>query len=454
MKRFFSSHQRFLIIFSIFVLSAAVRIFYYYHFPGIWVQADTYGYYDVGREIMSGSFFKFFVNDERTPIYPIFLNLTTFFSGNFGVPILSNGFNTAMEKTILLQSMLGIFGMVLLYQTLRGAGIPFLASYIYTLFTSFNLLVFGWERILMAESLSTFWLVSLLFFIVKILKTEKTVYYFLLLPLFIIGFLIKPFYVFLPFFLTPFLCFRRTKKAILPGVIVLLGFYLSVWGYTVRNEAVFHYRGVNKVSEINMLGKILQFDLNLEGAKNESFFYNSVKEYRMKKGEPMPYRFLEVYDFYHKPELVAELGRFNYTVIKSNFPDYFFKSVRQIPEAVVDISELYVLRKPEENLLGFIFFKVAEVYQKMQYLNFIVFFSFFAAISLFLKQRNIKYVFLSILGVISLYQILFSVFLSYGEFGRLISPGLPIIFLFSFYSYDLIFKKMKALIVYKKKNIR
>jgi len=166
----------------------------------------------------------------------------------------------------------------------------------------------------------------------------------------------------------------------------------------------------------------------------------------------MPYRFLEQYDFYHNPELFRELGIFNSTVIQSNFQEYFTRSAMQIPSAITDVSDLYILKQPRDGFLGFVFYNLALFYKNIQYANLIVFFFFVAIFYIFLKHRTYKSAFISILGVISLYQILFSVFFSYGEFGRLISPSLPLIYLFSFYSYYLIFKKIKVFIYPKKRN--
>lgn len=117
-----------------------------------------------------------------------------------------------MEKIILLQSLFGIIGLLVLYKTLIMAGVSTIASYIYTLFISFNILVFGWERILMTEGLSTFWLIIVLFMIVKILKKDKIIYFLHLLLIFIIGFLLKPFYVFLPLLIVPIVYYSRPSK--------------------------------------------------------------------------------------------------------------------------------------------------------------------------------------------------------------------------------------------------
>lgn len=443
--------KKFLPFILIVLLASVIRITYFYHFPGIWVQADTYGYYDIGKNILSGKFLQFFINDERTPIYPIFLNLPAFLSRDIGSPIFSAEFFSVMEKIILIQSLCGILGLILLFKTLRIAGASVNVAFFYTLFTTFNILVFGWERILMAESLSTFWLITLLFTLVKILKKEESRYFIFLFLLYIFGFLLKPFFVLLPVFLFPVLVyFRPTRVSIVGNIIVLLLFYLSVVGYVWRNEIVFNYRGVNKVSELNMLGKILQFNLNIESAKNVTYFYEAVKNYRLKNGDPMPFRFLEKYDFFQKPDKIRDLQRFNSIVIKSNFREYVFKSIMQIPSGVVDMSELYVLKKPDAGMLGSFFYNLSRFYNNLQYANFIIFFCFFPFVYLFLKQRTFIWTFITLIGIITLYQIIFSIFFSYGEFGRLISPALPIIFLFTFYGYWLIFKRI---VFYFRKHI-
>lgn len=442
---FIGRYKKLFPILIIIFIAAVIRILYYYHFPGIQAQPDTWMYYYLGRQMMTGNFLKYFVNNERTPVYPLFLNMISYFSGSLGAPMPSDLFSIAMEKVILVQTLIGIIGISVFYITLRIIGLSAVKSFLITLFTSCNLLVFGWERILLTESLGTFFLIFLFFVIIRILKQDKVVDYIYLLFLLVAGFLLKPFYLFLPFFVFPVIVYyRRNKTALWGSIIVIAGFSLSVLFYIERNSRLFDYRGINKISEINMLGKILELNLNVEPAKEVPYLYNNVKEYRAKGGEPMPYRFLEKYYFYDDPVLFRELGKFNSLVIKGNFMNYFTGSLMQIPRGLVYMSELYILKRPRESILGDIFLNIAKFYKIMQYLNFIIFFSFPVTLYSFITGKSFRYAVLALLGVISLYQIFFSVFFSYGEFGRLISSGLPLIFLYSLFSYWEIFKKINS----------
>jgi hypothetical protein len=203
---------------------------------------------------------------------------------------------------------------------------------------------------------------------------------------------------------------------------------------------------ISTATNIVMLGKILDFELPIEAAKDETFFYQAVADYRQKKLEKNPFRFMEHVDILseEKLPLIIKLKDFDRKVILPNLSTYLWRSVCQIPGALLDTSEKIILLPPKTSLTADFFRGLFLFYKYLQYLFFLT--AIFAPLSFyqFLQKPNFQSAFLSILATISLYQIVFSVFFGYAEFGRLISPAQPVMYLFSFYWLGKMGKLIKA----------
>jgi len=415
-------------IFSLILIiffAVSIRYLYFVYNPTHVVSADTYGYYIIGNRILQEDFAKNIFNDERTPVYPLFLSLLMKTAGYPGTPILSHDFFRGADKIVILQQTIGVLSLVLIY---------FLSnSLLFTIFLSLNPMLFFWEKLLLTETLTIFFLVFTSFIFTKILKTGKFIYFFLLLLSLVFGFLLRPVYFLLPFFILPIIVlYFRKRIYLMSSILVALIFLLILVSYIRQNEKQYGYKGINRSGDINLFGKILLFNLPIEKAKDIKYFYQNIQDYRAINGDPMPYRFLEYYDrgIYEKKDLLNLLPSFNLLVIKNNLAEFAGQSLLQIPQALLEISELITEQKTTNPTV--LFPALFTIYQKFQYLFFLAIIFFFPALWTFLKRPNFRNTFVFYLGIVSMYQIFLSVFLSYGEFGRLIAPAQPIIYLFVF----------------------
>jgi len=420
------------ILFILVITTAVIirHLFSVYH-ASITIASDTYGYYGIAR-LLQQDFAGYFINDSRTPFYPLFLAIIMKFKSYTDVPILTAEFSDGANLIAFVQHIIGILSLSLLFFILQELKINKKLTAIFVILLAVNPMLFSWERVLMPETLAIFFLILIAFILIKGLKSGKSAYFYLLLPLFIFLFLLKPIYVLLPIFILPIIYIhKRTKKSLLLIVSISFLYLLVPFSYIKINQIRYHYRGINRSSDINLLGKILKYDLPVEAAKDIKYFYQNVKDYRTAKRDSMPYRFLEYYDpaVYGKTEILNLLPAFNYQVISSNLPDFTFKSVAELPQALTEASELVT---PYETVspLGRFFNLLFTIYKSFQYLFFLLIILIPYSFIKFLKKPGFLNTVLVILGIISLYQIFFSVFFSYGEFGRLINPVQPIIYLF------------------------
>lgn len=431
-------------IFFILLISATIIIRYLYgiYHPTITIASDTFGYYETGTLLVQ-DFSGYFINDKRTPIYPLFMVSLLKLKGYENVPISSAEFSDGANLIVLVQQIIGALSLILLFFILRTLKFKESHAAVFTLFMAVNPMLFSWERVLMPETLTIFLLLFITFLFIKGLKTGKSAYFYPLLPLFIIFFLLKPIYILLPVFTLPILaifkgdplqhCKGSPYITLILVVFTSFVYLLVPLSYIKINQIRYHYRGINHSSDINLLGKILKYNLPVESAKDVKYFYDNVKDYRTLQKDSMPYRFLEYYDWdiYHKRELLNLLPSFNSKVISNNFFDFATQSVLELPQALTDISEL--ITPPDTTTpLGKFFSVLFNIYKALQYLFFsliiLIPYSFIA----FIKKRDFTHAISGFLGSIIFYQIFFSIFFSYGEFGRLINPAQPIMYLFIF----------------------
>ena len=421
----------------ILLVSFLLRFLYLNNFPVILIQADTFGYYLLGQKILSSDFARFIINDERTFIYPVFLNLITALLGHYKVNLVSNTFFELAKYIVYVQSFFAILSLMFLYKGLVLVKIKPVKSLVYTLFICLNYILFAWEKILLTESLAISLLILTFYLFIKLIKKPSKMHFLGIFILFLLNFLLRPIYIALPFVTMPIIIlYFQNRKVIIKSVIVLSLFFLFILSYARHNAIHFQYAGISRNSDINLLGKILQFNLPVEAGKNaSSYFYHNVLDYRKTAKSSMPFRFLENYDrdIYKKSYLFNELRQFNTKVIIHNFSAFIYKSTLQIPKALMEVSEVITLSKPQSGSLNIFFYQLFILYKNLQFLTFLIIPLYPLTVYQFFKKKNLLNTIILFLGTISIYQIIFAVFLSYGEFGRLICISQPLAYLYLFY---------------------
>jgi len=429
---------------SIVFFAAIFRLAFFFQNPQIIINIDTFSYYKIAQLIAKDGF-RYFMNTERTSLYPVVLNLATQVTGHYQAAVESPEFYLSMGLLLLFQSTLGLMSLIILYKILVLIKVKTIPAYLYTLFIAGNIMVFGWERLLLTESLSVFWLIMTTYLLILILKNPKNQYFLVLTILFLLGFLLKPFYLLFPivvYFII--LLHHHRKKIVIACFLSLLLFYAFVAFYIQHNQTYFGNATVSRNGDINLLGKILQFRLPIEAASSEEYFYQKVKDYYVFGGDPMPYRFLDNCDpdIYDKAEMMRSLRRFNRKVILANLPQYLSQSTKQLPSALLESSELLVFPDAKTGFLNYFISFLYQTYRKFQILTLAVFPFYFLSLLVWSKKNDFTDTVLALLGTIAVYQILISVFLSYGEFGRLIAPVQPILYFFCFWWYWYLVKKI------------
>lgn len=434
MKPFKKNHYIYFLI--IIVIPALIRIFYTVYSPEIVITADSYGYYEHGQKMVST---KIFAHDSRPPVYPVLLNLATLLIEKFKTPILSPDFYKAMNMVILFQTIIGLISLIILFRLLLYFKISGFLSFIFCLFIGCNIMLFAQEQAILTESLTTVLLMVLTFTTVKIIYKPKIFFFLVLLILLLLLLFLKPVYIALPFLILPILLYyhRKNTLVLISIFFIFLTVIISVFNYIRLNAKYNNYPGFSRIGEIDLLGQILYFRLPIENAKEVTYFYNNMKDYRKTGRELMPFRFLEYYDYdiYNKPLLLNQLRNFDTKVILSNLPLFTMKTLSQIPSALLSGNDLALYGiKANFPLLKFIFYFLFKIYNYLQIITFICIPAYLVFLYQFLKKPQFKLGAIVILGTVSVFHIIISVVFVTHEFGRLLSVTQPELYLFSFIS--------------------
>ena len=378
----------------------------------------------------------FFVDHYRAPFYSLFLPLVVNLAGGNGALIRTPVFFEKAFFVIAIQMVFGVAGMLLLYRSLEILKLNYKFRVFLVLFLVTNLIIFSWERLLLTESLATFFLIMTFYLTVKILLNPKAVHFFWYLLIAVCALMLRPFSIGMP--LIPLLIiifYHKKKSVILLSIAVILLYGSVIKTYSTLNFKRFQFYGLSRAGDINALGKILLYRLPLEAGKNEKFTYDRVSDYTSLPRDPHPFRFLEQYNLQFEesvPDLL-ELKTFSRKVITASLSLYLLKSTEELPGGLASVSEKIMVPPAGANLESKILNIGFMISRYMQYVFFLIFIFFPVSIFSFIRKPTEKSAAMLVAGCVSFYQILFSVYIAHGEYGRLIVPAQPMIYLFSLY---------------------
>ena len=207
--------------------------------------------------------------------------------------------------------------------------------------------------------------------------------------------------------------------------------------YVRQNTIHYGYHGISRVSDINTLGNILVYDLPVEAAKQRfPAWYEAIRSYRSRGGQPTPYRFLEETD----PEIYTvhsyrfnEISAFNRTVILASLPAYIGQSLLRLPMAIRQPNVAVVLAPETRGIAAWFFHRLYAYNTRIQLSILFLFaavpFSLWEITRRHSTRERYRAALFLLISIIGLYQWLLSVAFSYEDYGRLISPALPLLYL-------------------------
>ena len=424
------------ILIAILVLAAFVRLAYVnYAGGGIILEPDSQGYY-VEHTSFTDDFLHNFFNVNRTPGYTMFTSLALGITDH-GHPIYkSPQFFSGTWIIIVIQTILGLIGLIILYDTLIALHISIPLCIAFTAFTGLNIYQFIWERAFLTEAMYIFIFICLMRLFVRLMKkpTPGTGILFTILAIY--GFEVRPAGLLLPFILLPIVWLMHRTKKVFMLVAGLLLIYSSVpVAHLEMNKALYNFKGLSINTDFAVFGRFLHYNLPVDSAAGVQPLYDQVTAYRAAGGNTtIPWYFFvannnEVYDH------MADLQKFDSLVLRADWPAFVRTMIGDIPTAFSDTYVQEVLyRSPTPNPSRTLFDVLTFIVRALQQTTviFLLFFPF--SVWLFIKKQTITNAFLLTIALIEMYQLVAS--LIYGgpwEFARHMITTQTYLFFFCFW---------------------
>jgi len=418
------------------ILAVSVRFLYATYQPQPLLNADSYGYYGFGKQIVERPTLSSFINQYRVPVYSTILGGLTALNGKTSVPLDAPAFRPVISQLLFIQGGLAVFGIAVLYVLLIQLSIPVAWSFVVSLFLSLNVYAYPLERAVMTDSFASTLLISLTYMLVQLVQKPTARVYVLFGVLSAISWLLRPNLLLVSLLSLPLLLLVKTnKKFIHTNIQVFCVSLLLPIVFVFFNSYYHGYTGISQINEINLLGRILEFNLSVEAGKEQSKYYNAVLENRKGSGLTMPYRFIDTYApiTYVDTKLMGELQKFDRAVIAANLPSYIIQAISYIPNIFSDEPPLLAIdTKSTVGAAGF-FALLWSISRGVWQLGYLVFILWPVSVWFYLRKPDTSHMIPVILGVISVSQLLVIVFFDYydpGQYARLASVIQPQTYLF------------------------
>lgn len=421
----------------VFLAAILVRIVYSLGAPAIFYNVDTEGYYNIGMNLFTQPSLRTLITPYRTPVYPIFLNTVMQMTGAGGAEYGSSEFLRGAQVVIIIQMLIGAIAFTSFYKVLSEYLTGRLRLF-YVIFLLLDVLVIGWEHTLMTEGLAVSISIFITCTLLQLLRTPSNRRFIFLWLLFTLGFLLRPSFIVYPIATLPILgwFYRKQARVVLSVCIVLACAAIVPLTYARVNYGNHGYFGIQYVGDIDVLGRILEFHIPVESAKNNTYFYTTVMDNRSSENITNAFRFIEKYDFdiYSKPYRFVELQSFTRTVVGNNIPLYVGKALGTIPQILLEVCDFIRIAPSSPYALTFIVGFLQQAYGWAQYATLLVPLVWVPIGIMFLLKPTRWNTFMFLIGTIAMSQVILTSLVVYkdigGQYGRVLSVIQPHLYLF------------------------
>jgi hypothetical protein len=404
-------HKHTMLLLVVILLAASIaRMIFYAQYPLPGIGADSRSYYETGLLIEKNFVF---VDAWRTPVYPVFLLAIEKATGlkDIGYQITPGDLSYAV---LFIQSLIGIIHAGLFFLLLRRLIENTHISVVLALLFAIHPVVIGFERIISTESLAICWFTVFVFLAITLIKRVHPGLLFLFLGWSIFGAFLRPAFLPLPVFVLTYMWLKRRTTASFGYALICCLLYGGIcFLYIQMNGSINQYPGFTRISDINIVGKILQFNLPVNTLPSDNVFKQSVELYRLNNGAPDPWRFLEAYPMYYNPEYFNQLSRAAKDVLFSAWREYSVLVLRQVPGALID-TKAHTIEWYFSFLQSPFLLIIKSVYLTSWIIRLVLLPSIGILLLFYKKRRGIHLFLYALTGI----YILMSVALSYDDFGR------------------------------------
>lgn len=244
------------------LITGSVTVLYYVNYPAVAFDADTPAYVLVAQRLYTRPFFL--VDVWRLPGYPLLIALVFSLAGYHNWMAVS-----AAQGVLFVLATMEIYVLAIL--VLKRTWMAFLIG----LIVGTNVILLAYVKPIMSEGLALWLLTTLALAVVVFIRHVRMPTFWIVVVCMVLLLFTRPEWLYLPVPLFGYVLLVAARKGVRlrskSGMVVLLNvllalicIYTLVGAYIQINTRQNHYPGLTAIENYNLLGKVLQYNMQDE----------------------------------------------------------------------------------------------------------------------------------------------------------------------------------------------
>src|SRR6266487_1869504 len=242
------------------LINVSVTVVYYVNYPGVAFDADTPAYVLVAERLYAHPYFL--VDAWRLPGYPLLIAFVYAFAGYRNWMAVS-----AAQGVLFVLATMEIYVLAIL--VFKRTWMAFLIG----LIVGTNVILISYVKPIMSEGLALWLLTTLALALVYYVRTLRLYAFWLVVVCLVLLVFTRPEWLYLPVPLFAFVLLVAVRRGVhwTSGLVVLLNIvvaltciYTLVGIYIQINTRLHNYPGLTAVENFNLMGKVLQYNMQDE----------------------------------------------------------------------------------------------------------------------------------------------------------------------------------------------
>lgn len=409
----------------IIAIGLLFRAVYISRYPCIHVTYDSLGYVDIGKNIFIEPTVKNIINPYRTPLYPVFINSVMSATRSFGAQITIPDCSQSIKTLAGIQTIFNLAGLVIFYLLAMAMLKKRTIALIATILQATAINIVAWERSLHTEAIAIPLSILIAYAAIRAFFSPTWKRLLSVCLLSIIGILLRPSFILYPAIIFLFIVIRHKTIQVFVKTLVASGIFLIFClGFSHMNNINWGYWGIQHVSDINVLSRVLAFHLPLSFTMNVHPLYEYAVAWEKTTPDGYVFTFISQYnvDVFSAAGL-RTLREFNTREIMGSPFSYAARAVADIPGSLLILDESTVTR-PDGSPILLVSYYLLLIYQYI----------FIAAIPIWLFAWSKNTLPIQLIGALAFGQVILAVFVGDGmSYGRFYSSIQPLLFLYCAY---------------------
>jgi hypothetical protein len=252
------THKYFFFGAMLLLATIIMTVIYYVDYPRPELNADTPAYLAAADHIYQHTRPYFLVDIWRLPGYPLLIAMVYYIYGQGNLMVVSN-----VQGILFVLATMEIYVLAIL--VLKRTWMALLIG----LIVGTNVILLSYVKPIMSEGLALWQLTTLALAVVYFIRTLRIHALWIVVVCMVPLMFTRPEWVYLPvplfaYFLLITMRRGSVRRVLINSLIGLVCIYALVGGYIGVNTRVNHYAGLTAIENFNLMGKVLQYNMQDE----------------------------------------------------------------------------------------------------------------------------------------------------------------------------------------------